>query len=128
MARRTILLDTLTRHFITFAKTMGFFPQIVSKFKQRAEWEVVNFYEKRSFYGYIRRCVQCKGYGNSRVLNEYSIKSIYFDELYPPRDRVWITNYEMYSKSVKEGEVLLDLFMSYLRDKKISRYIKIIID
>lgn len=128
MARRTILLDTLTRHFITFAKTMGFFPRIVSKFKQRAEWEVVNFYEKRSFYEYIRRCVQCKGYGNSRVLNEYSIKSIYFDELYPPRDRVWITNYEMYSKSVKEGEVLLDLFMSYLKDKKISRYIKIIID
>lgn len=128
MARRTILLDTLTRHFITFAKTMGFFPSIVSKFKQRAEWEVVNFYKKRSFYEYIRRCVQCKGYGNSRVLNEYSIKSIYFDELYPPHDRVWITNYEMYSKSVKEGEVLLDLFMSYLKDKKISRYIKIIID
>ena len=126
MARRTILLDTLTRHFITFAKTMGFFPQIVSKFKQRAEWESVNFYEKRSFYEYIRRCVQCKGYGN-RVLNEYSIKSIYFDEFCPSHD-VWITSYEMYSKNVKEGEVLLDLFMSYLRDKKISRYIKIIID
>lgn len=127
MARRTILLDTLTRHFITFAKTMGFFPTIVSRFKERAKWEHVNFYEKKSFYEYIRRCVQCKGYGN-RVLNEYSIKSIYFDELYPSRDGIFITNFEEYAKSVKEGEILLELFMSYLRDKKIPRYIKIIIN
>lgn len=127
MARRTILLDTLTRHFITFAKTMGFFHVLVLSFKERSKWEEVNFFEKGSFYEYIRRCVQCKGYGN-RVLNEYSIRTIYFDDLYPPISMTFITNFEEYSKRVKEREMLLELFMSYLRDKKISRYIKIIID
>ena len=124
MARRTILLDTLTRHFITFAKTMGIFPRIVLRFKERAKWEGVDFYDKGSFYEYVRKNIQSRGYYGDRVLNEYTIKMLYFEDLCLSRDSIFITNF----KSVKEGEILLELFMSYLKDKKIPRYIKILID
>jgi hypothetical protein len=123
MGRRTILLDTLTRHFITFAKTMGIFPRIVLRFKERAKWEELDFYEKGSFYEYIRRGLECRGY-TSRVLNEYSIRSIYFEDLLPPSK----SNYKKYTDSINESEMLLELFMSYLKDRKIPRYIKIIIN
>lgn len=128
MARRTVLLDTLTHHFITFAKTMGIFPRIVSRFKERAKWEGVDFYDKGSFYEYVRKNIQSRGYYGDRVLNEYTIKRLYFEDLCPSRDSLFITNFEEYAKSVKEGEILLELFMSYLKDKKIYRYIKIIIN
>ena len=128
MGRKTIFLNTLTRHFITFAKTMGFFPKIVSRFKERAKWEGVDFYEKGSFYEYVRKNIQCRGYYGDRVLNEYTIRTLYFEDIYPPSSSIFITNFEEYAKSVKEGEILLELFMSYLNDKKIYRYIKIIIN
>lgn len=128
MGRRTIFLNTLTHHFITFAKTMGFFPKIVSSFKERAKWEGVDFYDKGSFYEYVRKSIQSRGYYGDRVLNEYTIKMLYFEDLCPSRNSIFITNFEEYAKSVKEGEILLELFMSYLKDKKIYRYIKIIIN
>ena len=128
MARRTVLLDTLTRHFITFAKTMGIFPRIVLRFKERAKWEGVDFYDKGSFYEYVRKNIQSRGYYGDRVLNEYTIKMLYFEDLCPSRNSVFITNFEEYGKAVREREMLLELFMSYLKDKKIYRYIKIIIN
>lgn len=124
MARRTILLDTLTRHFITFAKTMGIFPRIVLRFKERAKWEGVNFYDKGSFYEYVRKNIQSRGYYGDRVLNEHTIKMLYFEDLLPPSR----SDYKKYTDSINESEMLLELFMSYLKDRKIPRYIKIIIN
>ena len=123
MARRTILLDTLTRHFVTFAKTMGIFPKVALRFKELAHWNGVTFYEKRSFYEYVRRSIRWSNC-NILILNDNTIRDIYFRELYPIDN----TNYRRHMKSVEESEMLLGLFMSYLRDKKIPRYIKILID
>lgn len=125
MARRTILLDTLTRHFITFAKTMGFFPKLVLNFRERSKWDGVDFYRKKSYYDYIERKIVCSGV-TRRVLTESTIRSIYFDDLYP-RDNIFVTNALKYGESIKESEMLIDLFVSYLKDKKIPRYIRILI-
>ena len=107
---------------------MGIFPRIVLRFKERAKWEGVDFYDKGSFYEYVRKNILSRGYYGDRVLNEYTIKMLYFEDLYPSPNSIFITNFEEYGKSVKEGEMLLELFMSYLKDKKIYRYIKIIIN
>ena len=57
-------------------------------------------------------------------MNEGTIGSIYFRDLFPLDN----TNIEKHMESVKETEMLIDLFISYLRDNKIPRYIKILID
>jgi hypothetical protein len=76
----------------------------------------------------VRKNIQSRGYYGDRVLNEYTIKMLYFEDLCPSRDSIFITNFEEYGKAVREREMLLELFMSYLKDKKIYRYIKIIIN
>ena len=120
MSRKYILTSTLTWHFIYFAKLMGFYPKICLAFREFCnsigyctyqDGIPLSFYQKGSFNEYISG----KIFG-WQFLCENVIKHVYFMIDYKTTEAFF---------EEKEIDELTSLFFSYLKDKKIYRYIKI---
>lgn len=119
MGRRYILANTLTWHFIYFAKLMGIYPKIRALYKEVGEIskkmnlecaENIQFYNRCSFYNFVHLYL-----GTERCfLNEPFIRSAYFFGGY---------GYTKFTKT--EIDELIELFFSYLKDKKIYKNIRI---
>ena len=118
MGRRYILATTLTRHFICFAKLMGFYPKIRSLYKEICDLfnemhlhqeDDIMLFSKGSFDRYVDISLRDR-LGFCVYLNEPFIRNTYFFGGFG-------------YKRFKESEVneLIDLFFAYLGDKKIYR-------
>ena len=117
---KVIYIDTVTREFIKFAKIMGIFPNICKLFfkinthyyfsepNRNLATSVSKYFMSGSFYKYA------EGMGMYfYTLNDGFIKRVYLFEDY-------------YSKPFENSDILADLFLSCLKDKGYSRYIKLI--
>jgi len=119
MGRRYILANTLTWHFIYFAKLMGIYPKIRALYKEVGKIskemyldyaEDIQFYNRHSFYNFVDlhlRFERC-------FLNESFIRRTYFFGGY---------GYTKFTET--EIDELIELFFSYLKDKKIYKNIRI---
>lgn len=106
---KLILINTITREFIKFAKLMGILPLIYNEFRKYVTIE--KFFQKNSFYEYAR--------DESRyfyTLNENLIKCVF---LFKNR---WYEDTDV----IPNTDILAELFLSHLKDKGYIRYIKII--
>ena len=106
---KLILINTITREFIKFAKLMGILPLIYNEFRKYVTIE--KFFQKNSFYEYAR--------DESRyfyTLNENLIKRVFLFKNHWYEDTDVIPN----------TDILAELFLSHLKDKGYIRYIKII--
>lgn len=120
MTRKYILINTLTRHFIDFAKIMGFFPKIAicykwvcNEFGHPLINEPYEYYHKMSYYDYINDRLKYS-YGKT-LLTDTFVKKVYFfgaDGGYKGFDPI-------------EIDYLTELFFIYLKEKNIIRYIRI---
>ena len=113
---KVVFIDTITREFIKFAKIMGIFPSICFHFRNFTRFELPNetaiqYFRKNSFYEYARR--EGRYY---LTLNDNLIKYVY---LFSNRWSYPIDKFENTNE-------LADLFISHLKDKGYSRYIRII--
>lgn len=120
MSRKYILANTLTWHFIYFAKLMGFYPKIrmlyeeIGKVSKRLGVnfaDEISFYNKKSFYNLADLFLRT---GEVHFLNETFIKNVYF-----------FGNYGHNEFSEEEMDELINLFFSYLKDKKIYKNVRI---
>ena len=116
---RHIYINTVTREFIKFAKIIGIFSEVEYCFKTFLErntttmfyfGEPISFWKHASFAEYaFRVSAYYSVLNDGLIINVYLFGNWYFS------DRL------RYDK--KE---LADLFLSHLRDKGYSRYIKLI--
>lgn len=110
--RKVIFIDTITREFIKFAKIMGILPLIYGKYFKHCSYSFVSGYQelfrKNSFYNYARNRARLTYY----FLNDNLIKNVYFFK-------------GDYTKNT-DIDILVELFLSHLKDKGYMRYIKII--
>lgn len=119
MARKYILTTTLTRHFIYFAKMMGFFPRIAKTFQEFCihkngpymYWEYFDssYYDKGSFFDFINYVME-----HYRILNKRTVFNTYF-----------FGDLGLKRFSKEEINELIDLFFVYLSEKKIYKFIRI---
>ena len=118
MTRKYILANTLTRHFINFAKIMGFFPKIIRLYKEICDFDNFlggcgyGFYQKMSYYDYINDRLDY--YGKSFLTDNF-VKKVYFFGAYG--------GYKEFDPI--EIDYLTELFFSYLKEKNIIRYVRI---
>lgn len=126
----SIRLDTLTKHFLKFAKTIGIYPRIVASYYNFCKendlcsfWVGYNMlYNVKTnqiidFYDYVQK--QCT---YLTTLNDALIKYVFLFQT-PPL--VYdILNLEK-SKIYEENDEITELFFSYLKDYGYNRYIKI---
>ena len=130
MGRRYILANTLTWHFIYFAKLMGFYTKIRTLFHKvcndhnemldyyhknarldfGSDYEYMSLFQKDSFKNYINQSLI---QGHIRLTKQF-ILNTYF---------LGIHRYRYFRE--EELDELIDLFFSYLKDKKIYKYIRI---
>ena len=119
MARKYILANTLTWHFIYFAKLMGIYPRIREIYKEVGNVckklnvnyaDDISFFRKMSFYDYVDLFLR----HDRKHLNEDFIKVVYF-----------FGNYGYYKFRKHEINELTELFLSYLKDKRIYRNLRI---
>ena len=115
-SRKQIYIDTITREFIKFAKIIGIFQSICFHFRNYTRFELPNekaitYFREHSFYEYARR--EGRYY---LTLNDNLIKYVY---LFSNRWSYKVDKFE-------NANELVDLFLSHLKDKGYSRYIKII--
>ena len=118
MTRKYILANTLTRHFIDFAKIMGFFSKIARSYKTMCDMEYDFFFEegnkyyfKMSYYEYINNCLD---YYGKTFLTDNFVKKTYF-----------FGRYGYMGFDPIEVDYLTELFFSYLKEKNIIRYVRI---
>lgn len=120
MGRKYILADTLTRHFIYFAKLMGFYSKIRSLYKEYGEIcqrrhssyaDEIQFFVKDSFYKLVDVNLR---YNGRHYLNDTFVKNTYF-----------FRNYGLTKFKEEEMNQLIGLFFDYLKDKKIYRNVRI---
>lgn len=115
---KCIYVNTITREFIKFAKTMGIFAEVEHCFNTFCKhsnatyyWgEPISFWQHGGFAEYAFE--QSKYY---YLLNDGLIINVYL-----------FGNYYFSKKLHEEGKELADLFLSHLRDKGYSRYIRLI--
>ena len=118
MTRKYILVNTLTRHFIDFAKIMGFFPKIMLLYKEICNFDDFlsgcdyGFYHKMSYYDYIHDRLD---YFGKTFLTDTFVKRVYFFGAYG--------GYKGFDPI--EVDYLTELFFSYLKEKNIIRYVRI---
>ena len=126
----SIPLDTLTYHFLKFAKTIGIYPRIVASYYKYCEKSIVlsfwvNYnmlYNVKSnqiidFYDYVQ--CQCRYYS---TLNEELVKRVFlFQEPHWFYDNFNVEKPYFY----KENDDITKLFFSYLKDYGYHRYTKI---
>ena len=126
----SIPLDTLTYHFLKFAKTIGIYPRIVALYHKYCEESIVlsfwvNYnmlYNVKSnqiidFYDYVQS--QCRYYS---TLNEELVKRVFlFQEPHWFYDNFNVEKPYFY----KENDDITKLFFSYLKDYGYYRYTKI---
>ena len=115
---RYIYINTVTREFIKFAKTMGIFAEVEHCFKTFCKHSNATYYwgEPISFWqhgGFAEYAFERSKYYS--LLNDGLIINVYL-----------FGNYYFSKKLHEEGKELADLFLSCLRDKGYSRYIKLI--
>lgn len=114
MTRKYILINTLTRHFIDFAKIMGFFPKIALRYKEICNFDdflggcEYGFYQKMSYYNYINDRLD---YYGKTFLTDTFVKRVYF--------------FGGHGFDPIEVDYLTELFFSYLKEKNIIRYVRI---
>lgn len=119
MTRKYILVNTLTWHFIYFAKLMGIYPRIREVYKEVGNIckilnmnfaDDISFFRKMSFYDYVGLFLRY----NRKYLNEDFIKAVYF-----------FGDYGYHKFKEHEINELTELFLSYLKDKRIYRNLRI---
>jgi hypothetical protein len=113
-SRKEIHIDTITRHFVDFAKIMGIFPEISIRFLNETQYagRGLSYLGGQSFYDYARW--QGRYY---KLLSDNLIKDVYFFPF------VWYYRYRL--PNIKDIDLFVSLFVSYLRDKGIIRYIRV---
>lgn len=120
MGRRYILANTLTWHFIYFAKIMGIYPKIRALYKEVGEIcqrmhtnyaDEIQFFVKDSFYNFVDVNLR---YNGQHYLNYTFVKNTYF-----------FGNYGLRKFKETEMNQLIGLFFDYLKDKKIYQNVRI---
>jgi hypothetical protein len=118
MTRKYILANTLTRHFIDFAKIMGFFPKIAFIYRKNCEIDdflgnhECGYFHKMSYYDYVNNRLD---YFGKTFLTDSFVKRVYFFGV--------LGSYDGFDPI--EVDYLTELFFSYLKEKNIIRYIRI---
>ena len=120
MSRKYILANTLTWHFIYFAKLIGIYTKIRALYKeigdgcQRLHTDYANdiqFFVKNSFYEFVDVVMR---FNKCSYLNYKFVMDTYF-----------FGNYGYRKFKEEEMRQLIELFFDYLKDKKIYKNIRI---
>jgi len=115
----SIPLDTLTKHFLNFARIIGIYPKIMARYYMFCKRNNIQFWIKdeiyqQHFYDYVQ--IEC---AYMTLLNDNIVKRLFLFQ-----EPIYYYDYS-FKKIDKENQDIANLFFSYLKDYGYYRYIKI---